>query len=433
MASFPSRAENPTLSKIFDEEIANLKRSVKPGEVVLVALSGGCDSTVAVEMLMRAGIEFYAITVDHGGMRKGEIEELRKRFAYLGNRHHIVDASDEYFDLILSIENSEELRHIIRDKFIDVFAEYSKRFSNIKHFLQGTILTDTEETKFNIKTHHNAELGKIARARGWNLLEPLAKMRKTDVRTVGTWMGIPAEYLTRKPFPGPGGFLRCMGGDVTRADMAKWREADFLFTNYVEANNIKSDQCLANYVKKVRFANQNDDKLYNILTGARSIVWERMRGLGLGDVSADSVQLVPINFTGVRYKISEKTGEQEPYGTSEPIIVINSDSLYYGVLNVAHSPEKINKALYTAQCKISNDICKNLPISRTMFTWNDVQSDEAYIFQSVVTDSFQQAIPSMTTRDDQLVLAGKLEEMLGYQAALWFNAEGKPYGTIESR
>ncbi|MCL1785776.1 MAG: GMP synthase (glutamine-hydrolyzing), partial [Alphaproteobacteria bacterium] len=238
--NYPNQSERPELFKIMNEEIARVKATVKPGEQVLLALSGGVDSFVTAVMIHDAiGDRLKCVFVDHGGMRKGEADAIKTLFTErFGTNFIAVDASKEYLKAIRGVTDSEELRKIIGKKFIEVFAAAAGRFDNIKYFGQGTIKTDLDESgadghKF-VKTHHNTGIDALVAERGWELVEPLKRFNKEEVRTVGSWLGIPLPHLNRQPFPGPGNYLRVIGGAVTAKDLKTVSEFDSIVRKSIE-------------------------------------------------------------------------------------------------------------------------------------------------------------------------------------------------------
>ena len=204
--------------------IAAIREKVGSGKVLL-ALSGGVDSSVVAALLLRAiGDQLYCVHVNHGLMRKGESEQVIKVFREeLGANLTYVDATDRFLDKLAGVSEPERKRKIIGEEFIHVFEEEAAKLQGI-HFLgQGTIYPDIVESDKGVKAHHN--VGGLPEKLGFELVEPVKYLFKDEVRQVGEALGLPHSMVWRQPFPGPGLGVRCIGA-ITRDRLAAVRESD---------------------------------------------------------------------------------------------------------------------------------------------------------------------------------------------------------------
>ena len=218
------RINNSELAKAFiDEQIKAIKDEVGDKKVLL-ALSGGVDSSVVAALLIKAiGQNLTCVHVNHGLLRKGESEQVIKVFKNeLGANLIYVDASDRFLDALKGVEDPEEKRKIIGKIFIDVFAEEAKKLQGIEFLAQGTIYPDILESK-GIKAHHN--VGGLPKELNFKLIEPVKLLFKDEVRVVGEELGLPHGMVYRQPFPGPGLGVRCPGA-ITRNRLEVVRESD---------------------------------------------------------------------------------------------------------------------------------------------------------------------------------------------------------------
>ena len=226
------RITTPELANAFiDEEIAKLRAQIGEGKVLL-ALSGGVDSSVVAAMLIKAvGKQLTCIHVNHGLMRKGESEEVIRVFGEeLGANLIYVDATDRFLDKLAGVSDPETKRKIIGGEFIRVFEEESKKLSGIAFLGQGTIYPDILESD-GIKAHHN--VGGLPEDVEFELVEPLKFLFKDEVRVVGKALGLPDTMVYRQPFPGPGLGVRCPGA-ITRDRLNALREADAILREEFE-------------------------------------------------------------------------------------------------------------------------------------------------------------------------------------------------------
>lgn len=218
------RITTPELAKKFiDEQIVKIKEQVGDGKVLL-ALSGGVDSSVVAALLIKAiGRNLVCVHVNHGLLRKGEPEQVVNVFGKELNANLVyVDATDRFLDKLKDVADPEQKRKIIGNEFIEVFAEEAKKQEGIGFLAQGTIYPDILESD-GIKSHHN--VGGLPEELNFELVEPVALLYKDEVRVVGKELGLPDSMVFRQPFPGPGLGVRCLGA-ITRDRLDAVRESD---------------------------------------------------------------------------------------------------------------------------------------------------------------------------------------------------------------
>ena len=218
------RITTPELAKKFiDEQIVKIKEQVGDGKVLL-ALSGGVDSSVVAALLIKAiGRNLVCVHVNHGLLRKGEPEQVVNVFGKELNANLVyVDATDRFLDKLKDVADPEQKRKIIGNEFIEVFAEEAKKQEGIGFLAQGTICPDILESD-GIKSHHN--VGGLPEELNFELVEPVALLYKDEVRVVGKELGLPDSMVFRQPFPGPGLGVRCLGA-ITRDRLEAVRESD---------------------------------------------------------------------------------------------------------------------------------------------------------------------------------------------------------------
>ena len=205
------------------EQVSLIREQVGDGRVLL-ALSGGVDSSVVAALLIKAiGKQLVCVHVNHGLMRKGESEQVIEVFGKGLDANLIyVDASDRFLTLLEGESNPEKKRKIIGNEFIRVFDEEAAKLSGISFLAQGTIYPDIIESK-GVKAHHN--VGGLPEDMKMELVEPVKLLYKDEVRVVGEALGLPHEMVYRQPFPGPGLGVRCLGA-ITRDRLEALREAD---------------------------------------------------------------------------------------------------------------------------------------------------------------------------------------------------------------
>ena len=221
------RITTPALAQAFiDEQIAALRAQIGDKKVLL-ALSGGVDSSVVAALLVKAvGRQLVCVHVNHGLLRKGEPEQVVKVFRdEMGAELVYVDAVDRFLDKLAGVSDPERKRHIIGEEFIDVFAEEARKLDGVSFLAQGTIWPDILESEAGIKAHHNAGGLPEDIASRFELVEPVKILFKDEVREVGRALGLPASMVDRQPFPGPGLGVRCPGA-ITRDRLEAVRESD---------------------------------------------------------------------------------------------------------------------------------------------------------------------------------------------------------------
>ena len=213
-----------------DEQIALVREQVGDKKVLL-ALSGGVDSSVVAALLIKAiGKQLVCVHVNHGLMRKNESENVVEIFRNQLDANLIyVDATDRFLNLLAGVSDPEKKRKIIGAEFINVFADEARKLEGVEFLAQGTIYPDILESvkqaegKKAVKSHHN--VGGLPEDLNFKLVEPVKLLYKDEVRVVGEALGLPHAMVYRQPFPGPGLGVRCLGA-ITRDRLAALREAD---------------------------------------------------------------------------------------------------------------------------------------------------------------------------------------------------------------
>ena len=219
-----ARITTPELAAAFiDEQIAAVKAQVGDKKVLL-ALSGGVDSSVVAALLIKAiGKQLVCVHVNHGLMRKGESEQVIEVFRNQLDANLIyIDATDRFLDLLAGVDAPEKKRKIIGGEFIKVFDEEASKLEGISFLAQGTIYPDILESD-GVKAHHN--VGGLPEDMQFELVEPVKLLYKDEVRVVGKALGLPSSMVDRQPFPGPRLGVRCLGA-ITRDRLNALREAD---------------------------------------------------------------------------------------------------------------------------------------------------------------------------------------------------------------
>ncbi len=218
------RITNDKLAQAFIDEQIEAIRAQVGNKKVLLALSGGVDSSVVAALLIKAiGKQLVCVHVNHGLLRKGEPEQVVEVFRNQMDANLIyVDAVDRFLDKLANVSDPETKRKIIGAEFINVFAEEAAKLEGIEFLAQGTIYPDILESD-GVKAHHN--VGGLPEGLQFELVEPVKFLYKDEVRIVGKLLGLPDNMVYRQPFPGPGLGVRCVGA-ITRDRLEALREAD---------------------------------------------------------------------------------------------------------------------------------------------------------------------------------------------------------------
>ena len=225
------RITNEALANKFIDEQVKIVRDQVGDKKVLLALSGGVDSSVVAALLVKAiGKQLICVHVNHGLMRKNESEDVVEIFRNQMDANLVyVDATERFLSLLNGVSDPESKRKIIGKEFINVFADEARKLEGVSYLAQGTIYPDILESqkqaegKKAVKSHHN--VGGLPEDLQFELVEPLALLFKDEVRVVGEALGLPHAMVYRQPFPGPGLGVRCLGA-ITRDRLEALREAD---------------------------------------------------------------------------------------------------------------------------------------------------------------------------------------------------------------
>ena len=282
------RITTPALAQAFiDEQIKELREQIGDNKVLL-ALSGGVDSSVVAALLIKAvGKQLISVHVNHGLLRKGEPEQVIRVFRDEMNANLIyVDAVDRFLDKLAGVSDPEEKRHIIGEEFIDVFADEARKLDGVKFLAQGTIWPDILESEAGIKAHHNAGGLPEDIASRFELVEPVKILFKDEVRMVGRELGLPANMVDRQPFPGPGLGVRCPGA-ITRDRLEAVRESDAILREEFAKNGLEGK--VWQYFTVVP-----DFKSTGVKNGKRTFDWPCIiRAINTTDVMEVTVEHLP--------------------------------------------------------------------------------------------------------------------------------------------
>ena len=280
------RITSPELADEFIEEQIFALREQIGDKKVLLALSGGVDSSVVAALLIKAvGQQLVCVHVNHGLLRKGEPEQVIEVFKNQMKANLIyVDATDRFLDKLAGVTEPEQKRKIIGGEFIEVFAEEAHKLNGIEFLAQGTIWPDILESEAGIKAHHNA--GGLPEDMKFELVEPVKILFKDEVRIVGERLGLPANMVYRQPFPGPGLGVRCPGA-ITRDRLEAVRESDAILREEFAKNGLEGK--VWQYFTVVP-----DFKSTGVKDGKRTFDWPCIiRAINTTDVMEVTVEHLP--------------------------------------------------------------------------------------------------------------------------------------------
>ena len=293
------RITTPELAQAFiDEQLAALRAQIGDRSVLL-ALSGGVDSSVVAALLIKAiGRQLVCVHVNHGLLRKGEPEQVIKVFREeLGANLIYVDAVDRFLDKLAGVADPETKRKIIGKEFIDVFAEEAKKLNGIDFLAQGTIYPDILESG-PIKSHHN--VGGLPEDLHFELVEPIKFLYKDEVRVVGKALGLPDNMVFRQPFPGPGLGVRCVGA-ITRDRLEAVRESDAILREEFAKNGLEGK--VWQY-----FTIVPDFKSTGVTNGQRTYDWPVVIR-AVNTVDAVTADVTELSFKMMQYIVDRITHE----------------------------------------------------------------------------------------------------------------------------
>lgn len=280
-----ARITTPALAEAFiSEQVAALRKQIGDRKVLL-ALSGGVDSSVVAALLIKAvGQQLVCVHVNHGLLRKGEPEQVVQVFRHEMNANLVyVDATDRFLNKLAGVSDPEAKRKIIGAEFIRVFEEEARKLEGIEFLAQGTIYPDILES-VGVKAHHN--VGGLPEDLRFELVEPVKFLYKDEVRVVGKALGLPDNMVYRQPFPGPGLGVRCTGA-ITRDRLEALRESDAI---------LREEFANAGLVEKVwqYFTVVPDFRSTGIRDGKRSWDWPVIiRAVNSVDATSATIEEIP--------------------------------------------------------------------------------------------------------------------------------------------
>ena len=277
-----------------DEQVADVRKQVGDKKVLL-ALSGGVDSSVVAALLIKAiGKQLVCVHVNHGLMRKGESERVIEVFGKELDANLIyIDATDRFLDKLKGVAEPEKKRKIIGGEFIVVFDEEARKLDDVDFLAQGTIYPDILESD-GVKAHHN--VGGLPEDMKFELVEPIKLLYKDEVRVVGKALGLPSSMVDRQPFPGPGLGVRCLGA-ITRDRLHALREADAILRE--EFDNCGLAKTVWQYfiaVPDMKSVGVKDDKRYE---GWPAII----RAVNTTDAMTATIEEIPYE---ILHKITDR-------------------------------------------------------------------------------------------------------------------------------
>ena len=293
------RITTPALAESFiAQQLTELRQQISDKKVLL-ALSGGVDSSVVAALLIKAiGKQLICVHVNHGLLRKGEPEQVIEVFQNQMDANLIyVDAVDRFLDKLAGISDPEQKRKIIGKEFIDVFAEEAQKLEGISFLAQGTIYPDILESD-GIKSHHN--VGGLPEDLQFELVEPVKLLYKDEVRVVGKALGLPDNMVYRQPFPGPGLGVRCTGA-ITRDRLEAVRESDAILREEFAKNGLEGK--VWQYFTVVP-----DIKSTGIIDGKRSFDWPVIIR-AVNTVDAVTAEVAQLDFGMMQHIVDRITHE----------------------------------------------------------------------------------------------------------------------------
>ena len=305
LAKRPENMERITTKELADkfieEQVAEVRAQVGDKKVLL-ALSGGVDSSVVAALLIKAiGKQLVCVHVNHGLMRKNESENVVEVFGKELDANLIyIDATDRFLDLLAGVSEPEKKRKIIGAEFINVFADEARKLEGVEFLAQGTIYPDILESikqaegKQAVKSHHN--VGGLPEDLKFQLVEPIKLLFKDEVRVVGEALGLPHAMVYRQPFPGPGLGVRCLGA-ITRDRLEALREADAILRE-------EFDNCGLNEKVWQYFIAVPDIKSVGVKDESRYEGWPAIiRAVNTTDAMSATIEEIPY---AVLHKITDR-------------------------------------------------------------------------------------------------------------------------------
>ena len=290
------RITTPELAEAFIDEQVSEERAQVGDKKVLLALSGGVDSSVVAALLIKAiGKQLVCVHVNHGLMRKGESEQVIEVFKNQLDANLIyIDATDRFLDKLVDVAEPEKKRKIIGGEFVRVFEEEARKLTDVSFLAQGTIYPDILESD-GVKAHHNVG-GLPEDIHFEGLVEPVKLLYKDEVRVVGKALGLPSEMVDRQPFPGPGLGVRCLGA-ITRDRLHALREADAILREEF------ANSGLAGKVWQY-FITVPDFKSVGVKDGKRYEGWPAIiRAVNTTDAMSATIEEIPYS---VLHKITDR-------------------------------------------------------------------------------------------------------------------------------